>query len=68
MKKFVIRFRLISPNDYHTPMMYLPVESTIVEAETEEAAWEKWVIDPYAAPRDWYKKEEIYEQITRGST
>jgi len=40
--------------------MYLPVESTVIEAETEDAAWEKWVTDEYAAPRDWYNKIEIY--------
>jgi len=60
MKKWTIRFRVISPSDYHTPLIYLPVESTVIEAETEDAAWEKWVTDEYAAPRDWYNKIEIY--------
>jgi hypothetical protein len=59
MKKWEIRFRVISPSDYNIPLCYLPIESTIIEAETEELAWEKWVTDPYAAPRDWYKKIEI---------
>ena len=61
MRKWVIRFRVISPNDYNTPMCYLPMEETRIEAQTEDEAWEKWVTDPYAAPRDWYRKEEIYE-------
>ena len=58
--KWVIRFRVIAPNDYHTPLMYLPIEETLVEADTADAAWDKWVTAPGAAPRDWYKKEEIY--------
>jgi len=61
VKKWRIRFRVISPDDYHTPMMYLPVECTIEEAETPEDAWEKFVTGPYAAPRDWYRKEDIIE-------
>ena len=31
MKKLVIRFRVISPSYYHTPMMYIPNEKTRVE-------------------------------------
>ena len=61
MKRWEVRFRVISPDDYHTPMMYLPIESIIVEAETADTAWEKWVTAPCAAPRDWYKKIEINE-------
>ena len=61
MKKWVIRFRVVSPTDYHTPLMYLPIETTYVEAETAEKAWEKWVTAPSAAPREWYRKIDIYE-------
>ena len=61
MEKWVIRFRVIAPYDYHTPMMHLPIEETIVEAETADEAWEKWVTDPYAAPRDHYRKIEVYK-------
>ena len=61
MKTWVIRFRVISQNDYHTPMMYIPIQETRVKAETEDEAWEFWITEPYGAPRDWYKKEEIYE-------
>ncbi|MFH1628156.1 MAG: hypothetical protein ABIE47_05455 [Pseudomonadota bacterium] len=60
MGEWVIRFRVISPSDYLTPLLYIPTERTIVEADTADEAWEKWVTDPYAAPRDWYRKEEIF--------
>lgn len=59
--EWVIVFRVISPSDYHTPMMYIPKEETRVKAISAEEAWEKWVTDPYAVPRDWYKKIEIYK-------
>ena len=62
MKKWVIRFRVIYPTDYMTPLIYIPIEETVVEAETANEAWEKWVTAPFAAPREWYKKEEIYER------
>ena len=61
MSKWAVRFRVISPSDYHTPLGYIPIESTQVEAQTADEAWEKWITDPYASPRDWYKKEEIYK-------
>jgi len=61
MAKWLIRFHVISPTDYFTPMAYIPNEETIVEAETADEAWEKWVTGPYAAPREWYKKVEVYE-------
>jgi len=57
---WVVRFRVISPNDYQTPLMYIPIQQTAVEAETADEAWEAWVTGPGAAPREWYKKEEIY--------
>lgn len=62
MKKWVIRFRYIAPYDCHTPMMYLPIEQTCVEAKTADEAWEKWITEPGAGPQDNYKKEEIYER------
>ncbi len=61
MKTWLIRFRYIAPYDYHTPMMYLPIEETRIEAETVDEAWEKWITAPYAGPRDNYKKIEIME-------
>ena len=60
-KKWVVRFRVVSPSDYHTPRMYIPTEETRIKANSADEAWEKWVSDPYASPRDWYIKEEIYE-------
>lgn len=63
MKEWVIRFRVINPSDYHTPRCYIPIEETRVKADTEKDAWEKWVTAPYAAPRDWYVKEEIVESF-----
>ena len=62
MKKWVIRFRYISPDDYGTPIIHLPIEETCIEAETAEEAWENMVTDTYAGPRENYKKEEIYER------
>ena len=61
MKKWVIRFRVIAPSDYLTPMMYLPIEETIESANTADEAWESFVTEKGAAPRDWYRKIEIYE-------
>lgn len=61
MKKWVVRFRVITPGEYHVPLYLIPIEETRVEAENENEAWEKWVTDPYACPRDWYNKIEIYE-------
>jgi len=43
------------------PRQDIPIEETRIEAETAEEAWEKWVTDRYACPRDWYQREEIYE-------
>lgn len=61
MAKWMIRFRLIGPSDYFTPMCYLPTEETIVHAETANEAWLKWTTGEGAAPQDWYRKEEIYQ-------
>ena len=61
MPTWVIRFRVISPSDFMTPLTYIPIEETRVKADTADAAWEKWVTASYAAPRDWYRKIEIYE-------
>ena len=61
MKKWVIRFRMIAPYDYHTPMMHLPIQETIKSANTADEAWEAFVTEKYACPRDWYSKVEIYE-------
>jgi len=61
MKEWVIRFRVIAPSDQCTPLFRLPIESTIMMAETADEAWEQWVTAPYASPINWYRKEEIYE-------
>ena len=63
MPKWVIRFRYIAAYDYNTPMMYIPTQQTCVEAETADEAWEKWVTDEFAGPRDNYRKVEIYEDV-----
>ena len=60
-RKWVVNFRVIGPSHYHTPLMFIPHESTIVTAESPEAAWEKWVTSPYACPRDWYVNDGIEE-------
>ena len=36
--KYRIEFRYISSYDYFTPVMYIPVESTIVEATSQDDA------------------------------
>jgi len=67
MPNWVIRFRVISPTDYFTPLMYLPIEETCVQAESADEAWKKWVTDPYASPREWYRRIEIYNPEGGGS-
>ena len=61
MGLWVIRYRYISPVDYMTPYMYLPIQQTGIEAETADEAWEKLVTNKYAGPRDNYNKIEIYQ-------
>ena len=58
---WVVRYRYIAPDDYMTPMMYLPIQETHIEAETAQAAWESLVTGQYAGNRENYRKEEIYE-------
>ena len=60
MNIWVIRYRYISPDDYMTPYMYLPIQQTGIEAEIADEAWEK-LITRYAGPRDNYRKIEIYQ-------
>ncbi len=38
-KKWRISFRYIPPYDYMTPLMYIPIEETIIEAESADEAW-----------------------------
>ena len=61
MKKWRIEFRYIPPSDYNTPMLYIPLEGTIVEAESSKEAWSKFINHPYAGPPDYYRKENIEE-------
>jgi len=44
-----------------TPYMYLPIEETGIRADTADEAWEKFVTNKYAGPRDNYNKIEIYK-------
>lgn len=60
-KMWVIRFKYITPNDYHTPSFYLPEEETHIEAKTADEAWEKFVGNEFAGNRSYYTKLEIYE-------
>lgn len=62
MRMWVIRFQYIPFSDYLAPMCYIPTEQTGIEAESADDAWEKWVTDPLAGPRENYKRIEIYEQ------
>jgi len=58
MKKWELRFRYISPDDYMTPLMYIPIESTLVEAGTEEKAWEQFLKIVLPGLRDYYQREK----------
>jgi len=58
MKKWELRFRYIPPDDYMTPLMYIPIESTLVKAETEEKAWEQFLKIVLPGLRDYYQREK----------
>jgi len=58
---WVIRFRMVTAYDMMTPMMYLPLGETRIQAESAEAAWEKFVTDPSAGPRGSYKRIKIWK-------
>lgn len=58
MKLWRVRFRYIPQSDYCTPLTYIPIETTFIEAETEEKAWEKFCSGG-TDPSD-YHKEDIY--------
>ena len=53
-----IRFRYIPPYEYHTPLMHLPIERTLIEAETPEQAWEKFLAGQLPEHREWFRREE----------
>lgn len=36
LKKFLVRFRHIESYDYNTPLMHIPIQSTILKAMPEE--------------------------------
>lgn len=40
MKKYFVRWRLIRPDDMFTPVMYLPIEHTTVEAKEDARQWD----------------------------
>ena len=58
--KYVVRFRYIPPYDYMTPLMYIPIEQTIIEAETPDLAWSSFLSDKSIDQRDWLRLEEIF--------
>lgn len=59
--KYVIRFRHVSPSDYMTPLMYIPIEETIVGAETPDLAWASFVGRLPINQQDRLKREEIFQ-------
>jgi len=59
--KFVVRFRYIPPYDYMTPLMYIPVEQAIIEAETADLAWTTFIGGVTKEHQDWLKCEEVYQ-------
>lgn len=60
MKRWRLRFRYIAPYDYNTPLMYLPIEETVVEGETIEAAWKKFLKE--ATHPDYLRLERAMEE------
>jgi hypothetical protein len=61
MSKWRIRFRYIAPYDYNTPLMYIPIEETVVLGETAEIAW-KGFIESFSVGQDNIKRESIEEE------
>jgi len=59
--KYVIRFRYIPPDDYMTPLMHIPIEQTIIEAETPELAWTLFIGGVSKEHQAWLKREEIFQ-------
>jgi len=60
-KVWRIRFRHIAYYDYLTPLMYIPIEETRVEADTADEAWGNLVNNPYSGKSENYRKIEIEE-------
>jgi len=61
-KRWRIRFRYITPYDYTTPLFHIPIESTIIEAETAEQAWKQFINSTHASSLSRYQKESIEEE------
>ena len=59
--KYAIRFRYIPPYDYMTPLIHIPIEQTILEAETPESAWTSFIGHLPVNQQDWLKREEIFQ-------
>jgi hypothetical protein len=57
---WLLRFRYIAPYDYMTPLMYLPIQETRIEANTADEAWKKW-INGDLKNQDNYRKESVEE-------
>ncbi len=59
MSKWRLRFRYIADYDYNTPMMYIPIQETVVEGETKDASWQNFLRD--ATHPDYLRLEEAIE-------
>lgn len=62
-RRWMTGFRYIAPYDYNTPLMHLPMQRTILYGKTKEAAWESFLNDEFMGPRDYYRLEEIWEDL-----
>ena len=61
MYMWVIEFRHISPQDYHTPMMYLPIQSTLIAAINKKEAQFKFYESLSLFPSSELVIKEIYK-------
>jgi hypothetical protein len=61
MKKFRVRYRYILPDEYLTPLRYLPIQMTVIEGDTFKSAWNNFITEPGAGSPDYYRLEEYEE-------
>jgi hypothetical protein len=59
--KFLIRFRVIPPYEYLTPLHHIPIEQTYIQAANADEAWQRFIHDPFGSNPSWYRKESIEE-------
>ena len=64
MKRFLIRFRYIPSYEMHTPLFHIPIEQTIVEADSLQEAWKKFITAPHAGNPSDFVTEEGCEELT----